>query len=287
MSCQYIRTLHDVVGPDGDVTRAESISRTEDPPCLVFEWMEHDLRTVPPDRFRQNPNLPKLIAKSVISALLVLKTQYGAVHTDINPNNVFLSGIDTPSPVVKVGDLGNSEHMPLQTPRRLLIATVLQEGYDKIRVQSLPTRAPEVWRGLGCWHSSDVWSLGVTLVHWLSPSLIFGTRDKIVEGLAEAWCIAKIRRLIGPLNPPINNPDYQEEFLLAEHLESTTFEHPDTKLETQFIKVGTLRQELESLLGPKISLELIDFLEHILVVDHMRRPAASEALKHPYLHSVS
>jgi len=44
-----------------------------------------------------------------------------------------------------------------------LTPVVLQEGFNKIRIQSLPTRAPEVWRGLGCWHSSDVWSLGVTV----------------------------------------------------------------------------------------------------------------------------
>lgn len=125
------------------------------------------------------------------------------------------------------------------------------------------------------------------LVHWLSPSIIFGPKDKIVEGLTKAWCLAKIRRLIGPLNPPINNPDYQEEFLLAEYLESTSFEHPVTKLETQFIKVGTLRQELKRLPGPKVSPDLIDFLEHLLVVDHTKRPAASEALQHPYLQSLS
>ncbi len=65
--------------------------------------------------------------------------------------------------MVKVGDLGNSERLPRQVRRTMLIVAVLQEGYDKIRVQSLPTRAPEVWRGLGCWHSSDVWSLGVTV----------------------------------------------------------------------------------------------------------------------------
>lgn len=59
--------------------------------------------------------------------------------------------------------LGNSERLPQQAPRTMLIVAVLQEGYDNIRVQSLPTRAPEVWRGLGCWHSSDVWSLGVTV----------------------------------------------------------------------------------------------------------------------------
>lgn len=108
----------------------------------------------------------------------------------------------------------------------------------------------------------------------------------MVQGLTEAWCIAKIRRLVGPLGPPINNPDYQEEFLIAEHLESTTFEHPDTKLETQFIKVGTLRQELEKLPGPKVSPDLKDFIEYLLVVDQTRRPEASEVLQHPYLQSL-
>ena len=105
----------------------------------------------------------------------------------------------------------------------------------------------------------------------------FGAKDKVVQGLTEAWCIAKIRRLSGPLDPPVN-PDYEDEFLVAEHLESTTYEHPDTKLETQFIKVGTLRHELERLPGPKVSPELLDFIEYSVVVDHTRRPTALEAL---------
>ena len=50
-----------------------------------------------------------------------------------------------------------------------LTVVVLLEGFSQIRVQSLPTRAPEVWQGLGCWHSSDVWSLGVTV----SPRTLF------------------------------------------------------------------------------------------------------------------
>jgi serine/threonine protein kinase len=125
------------------------------------------------------------------------------------------------------------------------------------------------------------------LAHWLSPCIIFGAKDKFVQGLTEAWCIAKIQRLIGPLGPPVNNTTYVDEFLIAEHLESTTFEHPDTNLETQFITVGTLRQELERLPGPKVSPELLDFIEYLLVVDHTKRPTALEALQHPYLQSFS
>lgn len=46
----------------------------------------------------------------------------------------------------------------------------------------------------------------------------------------------KIGRLVGPLRPPVNNPDYEEEFQLAEHLESANFEHPHTKSEKDLSK---------------------------------------------------
>jgi len=124
-------------------------------------------------------------------------------------------------------------------------------------------------------------------VHWLSPSGIFGAEDKIVQGFTEAWCIAKIQRLIGPLDPPVDNPDFEEEYSFAGHFESTTFQHPETKLETKFIKVGTLRQELEKLSGPKVAPELIDFIQYLLSVDHTKRPTALEALRHPFLQSLS
>lgn len=121
------------------------------------------------------------------------------------------------------------------------------------------------------------------LAHWLAGYPIFGAKDKIIEGLAEAWCIAKIRRLVGPLSPPVDNTSYQEEFLVAEHLETNSFIHPDTKLETPFIRVGKLRDELERLPGPKICAELLDFIEYLLILDQDKRPEALEALQHPYL----
>lgn len=121
------------------------------------------------------------------------------------------------------------------------------------------------------------------LALWLYQYPISGANDKTVEGVTEAWCIAKIQRLIGLLDPPVNNSDYRKEFSLAEILESTTFTHSDTKLETQDVKVGILRQELERFLGPKVSPELIDFIGYLLVVDHMKSPTAVEALQHLYL----
>ena len=88
-SCPYIRTLYDVIGPGRDDAKVDNAT-TEDPLCMVFEWMDHDLRTVPSDQYRRNSNLPKIIAKSVLSALALLKTQYGAVHTGKRLSCAFL-----------------------------------------------------------------------------------------------------------------------------------------------------------------------------------------------------
>ncbi|KFZ03182.1 hypothetical protein V502_11164 [Pseudogymnoascus sp. VKM F-4520 (FW-2644)] len=186
------------------------------------------------------------------------------VFNHVNPNNILLSNIDSAYPIVKVGDLGN----------------MLREGYDDSRIQSLPTRAPEVWRGLGCFHSSDVWSIGATLTYWLAEGVVFGTGDKIIDDNTEAWCIAKIIRLVGPMPSPVNEA-FRDEFSLARALEKEEYEDPETGEMKRFITVGTVRQELEKIEG--VPRDLIEFIEYLLVIDHTKRPTAREVLRHPYL----
>ena len=127
----------------------------------------------------------------------------------------------------------------------------------------------------------DRWLI-VKLAHWLSHSVIFGPHDKIVQDLTEAWCIAKIRRLVGPIEPPVDS-NHEEEFALAEYLETGSFRREDDSPERQFIIIGNLRQELEKTSAPKVDPELLDFMEFLLVLDRMKKPTALEALQHPYL----
>ncbi|KAF2761991.1 kinase-like protein [Pseudovirgaria hyperparasitica] len=280
-SCAYIRRLRDVVAVpaavDGEEEEegggkggeGEEMMNTHDPDGLVFEWMDTDLRCVPASRFRGDARLPKGVSRAVLSALDVFRT-LGLVHTDVSVNNVFVSDLDGASPVAKLGDLGN----------------LIVQGSTTQRGQSLPCRAPEVWQGLGCRHSSDIWSLGVTLARRLSPHAHFGASDKIIEGHTEAWCIAKIIRRCGPIpDPPADQHNYyqpyREEFALAEQLAVMDNPHDGTRL----IKGGTLREELLRLAEPPVSEELVDFIEALLVVDHGGRPVASEALRHAYLRS--
>ncbi|PGH36195.1 serine/threonine protein kinase [[Emmonsia] crescens] len=234
---------------------------------LVLEWMDTDLwHARPYGKPFSNPKLPQIVARSVLEALCVFHGMRG-VHTDVNPNNIFLSGLETPTPKVKLGDLDNGV------------------GKNNQVAQTNETRAPEVWQGLGVWHPSDIWSLGVTLTHWLISGGLFGPTDKIVRGHQTAWCLAKITRLIGPVPMP-ENPDYKEDFELGAGLELGAYKHPKTGEQTPYITVGSLRQELQKLPSEICSEACIDFIEHLLVIDTFKRPSAEKALSHPFVSSV-
>ena len=218
---------------------------------------------------------------------------------DINPHNILVSDPDGLNPVVKLGDLGcGKSTVETNVVSPVLTNIVTYEGFMEERPQGLEIRAPEVWRGLGCWQSSDVWSLGVTvswcfwyivthvlrtkLVHWMVGRKIFGPTGKFLDGLMEAWCIAKIMRLVGHPDTLVRE-DYVDEFVDAAYIEQNTFTFPDTTIERQFITLGTVRQELEKLPGTKVEPGFIEFIEFLFVLDHERRPSAQEALQHAYL----
>ncbi|KAI9700119.1 MAG: hypothetical protein M1836_002653 [Candelina mexicana] len=271
----YIRARIDLVGHkdshDAGVTATQ-------PRCMVFEWMDTDLWQLPSEPFRSGSKLPKMIAKSILQALAVFQESKG-VHGDVNPNNVFVTRAHRFSPIVKLGDLGCLVVAGEMTSR------VIMEGKIDYRYQGLHIRAPEVWRGIGIFHSTDIWSLGVTLAHWLASKVIFGPSDKIIQDMTAAWCMAKMIRLVGPLGDPAK-PEYEEEFATAEFLEKETFVHPDTGVEERFVKLGSIRQELEAVSGPRIEEGSIAFIESLLVMDHTKRPTAREALGHPWLEDI-
>ncbi|TLS21390.1 uncharacterized protein PpBr36_10248 [Pyricularia pennisetigena] len=219
--------------------------------------------------FRSDPALiPKRVARSVLPALATFE-QLGKVHTvyqhvivqpDINLNNILLFSN------VKSGDL-----------------IKIYEGYTKYHLQSLPYRAPEFWKGQGVSHASEVWSVGVTLAHWVLGRTIFGANDKIIEGHTEAWCIAKIQRLVGQFDVCTGPEDIEEEFDVAAHLLDIELDETRGNSQGKLINVGPLRRELERVQDPPIDPDLIDFIESLLVLDETKRPTAEDALRHPFL----
>ena len=82
-SSPYIRSQYDVLqyGSHSFEDPPQADETATAPPGLVFEWMEYDLWQVPSERFREDSVLPKVISRSVLSALALLKTRYDAIHT--------------------------------------------------------------------------------------------------------------------------------------------------------------------------------------------------------------
>ena len=103
--------------------RAVFDKSSEDPPCLVFEWMGSTLRYLPPEPYRGRSVLPKAIARSVLNALdlfasanemhagqlyLYEVTLEVLTTLGVSLRSIHLSDIDDASPVVKLGGLGHS-----------------------------------------------------------------------------------------------------------------------------------------------------------------------------------
>ena len=124
------------------------------------------------------------------------------------------------------------------------------------------------------------------MTHWLMSSTIFGPRDKIIEGHQTAWCLAKIIRLVGPIDTP-ENPDYKDEFELAEGLEVSGYIDPRSGEPKAYMNMGTLREELMKLPREICSETCIDFILHLLVIDPGKRPTAEMALTHPFVNSIT
>jgi len=180
----------------------------------------------------------------------------------------------------------------------MVLPQVANDSSTPQRTQCLPCRAPEVWQGYPCQHAADIWSLGVSvrcpppntcpggekkltqqqLTTAASPHRLFGHDDKIVQGHTEAWCIAKMIRLVGPPGPPVN-PLYKEEFERAKDLANMYRLGGRTRM----IDRRDWRTELESVADPPVPSDLLDFIASLLVMDPDKRPVAEDALLHPYL----
>jgi len=78
-SSPYIRTLYDAAGSFEEGVGKSGVA-AEDPLCLVFEWMEADLRSLSSHKYRRDSCLPKIISKSVLSALIIFK-RHNVSHT--------------------------------------------------------------------------------------------------------------------------------------------------------------------------------------------------------------
>ncbi|KAE9976138.1 hypothetical protein EG328_002832 [Venturia inaequalis] len=254
-NCLFIRSLR------------ERIQDSENQ-CLVLEWMDHTLWDTKDESLQAKTRIFKTVARSCLNGLKAFSDMDGqgvSVHADLNPNNILITGFSSATPVVKVADLGCSSTV-YDPPRPQL----------KLRPQGDAIRAPEIWKGEGLTPAADIWSLGVSLAHWMAAKAIFGKSGRTVktnlpQEVNEAgWSIAKLHRLRdSPLRGPIQEP-WAMDWAVAVHFIESDLAGLSTSLRETLVQTG-------------VSSELIDFIEYLLVVEPTERPSADDALAHPFL----
>ncbi|EFQ97409.1 CMGC protein kinase [Nannizzia gypsea CBS 118893] len=252
-SSPYIRAIYEVI--DNDIDR-----------CMVFEWMDTDLWTLRPRAQELCRPFLKATAKpilKVIKAFSDMDGQDAVVNTGINPNNILVSNVDSPQPLVKLSDLGAD----IRGLIKLLTST--SNSFQGVRWVAAS--------GFGHSGARDI-EKGFTrtamrcLVHWRYPHFsaaraLFGPGDQdshakaLSKGVNQAaWSIAKITQLVGPLQG-MRIP-------------------ADVFVQRRIIEIGSLREEL---IKVNVPTDYIDFIQYLLTVDHRERPTAEEALQHPWL----
>ncbi|PVH84802.1 kinase-like protein [Cadophora sp. DSE1049] len=241
---------------------------------MVYEWMDTTLAKIDQFAHRTGSDLPRLVAREVLKGLEGLHDN-GWIHANVHVHNIFLSKVDTPNPIIKLGDLGH----------------IMRDGEEfngEWRPQALPYRAPESWKGSQPSPKIDVWSLGVSLTNWLSKKRIFGCPIELPENVRymEAFCVAKVIRLCGDIGLPMNLSPFYGGMRMGAAMANGGYTSPRSKKQISVeMETGTLREELENV-TPPIEPGCIDFLEYILNINPDQRPSAREALQHPWLQSL-
>ncbi|PGH16446.1 CMGC protein kinase [Helicocarpus griseus UAMH5409] len=250
----YIRSLREVISNDTDR-------------CMVLEWMGQDLKQVKKLEYKPRLLFLKIVARSVLKALTAFADMDGqgpGVHTgknqDVDLKNILTHDPWGNNPVIKLADLGG-----------LIPAGEMREQH----LQSLSIRASEIWKGHALSPACDIWSLGVSLAHFISPKPLFGHVDlefpvtvMSPEMSQAASSIAKIMQLIGPLARD-EDPKYSEEFDAAEAL-----------VEVGAIPLSSLGDEL---MKCEVDRDCVDFIAYLLALDPEKRPTVEQALAHPWL----
>jgi hypothetical protein len=81
-SCKYLRERCGVFCLDSKEVGGDATDSTTDPAFLVFEWMDHGLRTVLSFESRHNSDLPRIISRAVLSNLALL-SEFKSVDTGV------------------------------------------------------------------------------------------------------------------------------------------------------------------------------------------------------------
>ncbi|KAL9684437.1 hypothetical protein QQ045_021875 [Rhodiola kirilowii] len=178
----------------------------------------------------------------------------GLIHCDLKPENILVKSYSRCE--IKVIDLGSS---------------CFETDHLCSYVQSRSYRAPEVILGLPYDKKIDIWSLGCILAELCTGNVLF-------QNDSAATLLARVIGIISPIDQAMlakgrdTYKYFTKSHMLYERNQETNI------LEYLIPKKSSIRHRL-----PMGDQGFIDFVAYLLEINPMKRPSASEALKHPWL----
>lgn len=240
-----------------NIVRMKDFAPWKDKMCLVFEYLDQDLKACLDKSFRNG--MPRELVKSC--AMQILRGldfchQRRIIHRDLKPQNVLICGRG----FVKLADFGLARASQLAS-RQVYTNEVVTLWY----------RAPELLLGSQQYDESvDMWSAGCIFSELSSRRALF-------MGDSEIDQMFKIFRLLG--TPTVQNG---RSLLELKHF------RVDPRVDPQMPLQSFPRWEPKAAqdgYGSNLETRALALLRRILVFEPSARPKAEEALSDPYFDS--
>lgn len=140
----------------------------------------------------------------------------------------------------------------------------------RVNAQPLAMRAPEVFTGQACTAPSQIWAVAAMLLCWIKPGVL-GESDSPHYLINEAWCMAKIKRLVPswkiPLPEEVERPTVKAAVEAAECI---------SREEEPMQAILSVQEEMRNAEVPQ---QLTDLLRFMMVTGPEKRPSASYTLE--------
>ncbi|AFZ80476.1 protein kinase domain containing protein [Theileria equi strain WA] len=217
------------------------------------------------------------IAYQMLKGLSFLRKKQ-LIHTDIKPENILLTCgkddyIEVPFPRSTTGMMTKR---PATADIKIIDfgSAIYEDEYHSSIINTRQYRSPEVILDIGWTYTSDLWSLGCTLMELYTGHLLFRTHSHLEH-------LAMIEKILGKIPERMLDAARKTDGKHYVHQDRPELNWPDgAKSKSSIERVNDCRNVLDQV-KPEHRV-FAEFIKYILNPDSSARPSPEEAMEHEF-----